>query len=212
MGRVITTFLQGLIVVVPVLFTAYVLYASVRWLDATIASVFASRVSTFPGMGIVAGCVIVYFVGLLTRLYLFRNLVTGAESLIERLPLVKTLYSSVRDLLQFFSPSDSKPRGTPVRIRLTDDAHTLGIATDQESMGRVGVYVPLSYQLGGHLVYVPRELLSPLDLDVESTMKLIMTAGLSANPEQSELARIPPAEPFFPAPPERSSQLPSEAE
>ena len=107
-------------------------------------------------MGLAVGIAIVYGVGLLTRLYLFRNFVSSGEKLIARLPLVKTLYSSVRDLLQFFGPSDSKPRGTPVRVKVSEDAHVLGIATVQADGGRVGVYLPLSYQIGG-LVYLPAE-------------------------------------------------------
>ncbi|MEC8022363.1 MAG: DUF502 domain-containing protein [Myxococcota bacterium] len=190
--RIFATFLQGLIVVIPVVFTSYVLYASMHWLDKSISDLFSDKTSTFPGMGIVVGCTLVYFIGLATRLYLFRNLVSGTESMIERLPLVKTLYSSVRDLLQFFNPSDSKPRGTPVRVRLSEDAHMLGIATNKTEGERVGVYFPLSYQIGGYLVYLPAERLKPLDLDVESTMKLIMTAGLSANSLESQIARIAP--------------------
>lgn len=68
----------------------------------------------------------------------------------------------------------------------------LGIATNKTEGERVGVYFPLSYQIGGYLVYLPAERLKPLDLDVESTMKLIMTAGLSANSLESQIARIAP--------------------
>jgi uncharacterized membrane protein len=192
MRRIFATFIQGLAVVVPVVFTFYVLYAAVRWLDVSIVSLISNEVSTFPGMGLAVGILIIYVVGLLTRLYLFRNLVSRAEKMIERLPLVKTLYSSVRDLLQFFSQSDSTPKGTPVRVRLTEDSHVLGIATVPSDGDRIGVYLPLSYQIGGYFVYLPPSRVSPLDLDVESTLKLIMTGGLSANVEESALARLAP--------------------
>jgi len=152
-------------------------------------------------MGLVVGTIIVYGVGLLTRLYLFRNFVSATEKLIDRLPLVKTLYSSIRDLLQFFNPSDNKPSGTPVRVRLTDDSHVIGVATVVADGGRIGVYLPLSYQIGGYLVYISPDRVRPLDLDVESTLKLIMTGGLSANLEESALARIAPeASPSMPTP------------
>ena len=86
----------------------------------------------------------------------------------------------------------STPKGTPVRVRLTEDSHVLGIATVPSDGDRIGVYLPLSYQIGGYLVYLPPSRVSPLDLDVESTLKLIMTGGLSANVEESALARLAP--------------------
>jgi len=191
--RVIITWLEGLAVCVPVLFTIWVLVTSVTWLDDVMFEWLGESVPAFWGLGAMIAMALIYVVGLATRLYLFQKLLGIAEGMIGRLPLVKTLYGSVRDLLQFFGKGSGKPTGSAVRIDLDDQTHMLGITTTEDSDSeRVGVYLPLSYQIGGFLVYFPRERLTPLDMDVESALKLVLTGGMgtssgSDEPEQ-ELA------------------------
>ncbi|MFT5432461.1 MAG: putative membrane protein [Myxococcota bacterium] len=192
MRRHFGTFLQGLAVVVPVVFTIYVFYASVAWLDHAMFRLLGDSVRQIPGLGAVLALALVYIVGLLTRVYLFQRFVRFAENLIGRVPLLKTLYGSVRDLFQFFGKGDSKPNGYAVKVQVNEDSHIIGIVTkDDPEEALVGVYLPLSYQIGGYLVYMPRERISRLPIDVETALKLVLTGGMGATTTGSVMAPLP---------------------
>ena len=172
--------LQGMAVIVPVGVTIWIVWAVVAFVDHVMVALFGDPVFWVPGLGLVLALGIIYLVGLLTRWYLFRSAVDLAETIIGRVPLVKTLYGSVRDMLKFFGRgAGQQPTGRTVRVELAEQAHMLGITTTEDAGGdRVGVYLPLSYQIGGFLVYIERSRLRTLDMDVETALKLIMTGGL----------------------------------
>ncbi|MDP6107780.1 MAG: DUF502 domain-containing protein, partial [Candidatus Brocadiia bacterium] len=104
--------------------------------------------------------------------------------------LVKSLYSSVRDLLQFLSGTDTESKGVPARIRLMGDkVHLLGLITQKHpetvmgegERGRVAVYLPMSYQIGGFTLFIDPEDVEELEgMSVEDVLKLSMTAGVGS--------------------------------
>jgi uncharacterized membrane protein len=121
---------------------------------------------------------------------------------VEQIPLVKTLYSGIKDLLQFLSGADSKSRGIPARLKLLDGKINMLVLITQKQpetylgeagRGRVAVYVPMSYQLGGYTLYVNSEDVEELkDMRVEDLVRLSMTAGVSKSPRQEP--QQPPAQ------------------
>ena len=106
------------------------------------------------------------------------------------MPLVKSLYSAVKDLMQFVGTGDKASLGRAARLTFLDGkVHMLGIITqrhpeeqvDERERGRVAVYLPMSLQIGGFTVYVPEESVEEIEgMSVESVMKLTMTASLAA--------------------------------
>jgi uncharacterized membrane protein len=194
MKRQFGILLQGMAVIVPVIFTAWVLWATVTWLDGNMRQALGTipYLETFPGLGIIVALGSIYVVGLLTRVWLFRRLVRLAEKWIERVPLVKTLYGSVRDMLKFFDGSN-RPKGEAVKVDMGEMGHMVGISTTPPGEGgeRVGVYLPLSYQLGGFLVYMPKEKLTSAGMGVESALKLILTGGMGDVVESNKLRAEP---------------------
>ena len=184
--------LQGLVVTVPIILTVYVLWVSVAWLDVNVRELLPV-VDGVPGAGILIAAAIIYGVGLLANMYLFQSVLKAAEAMINRVPLVKTLYGSVRDMLAFFGGKD-KPKGEAMRVDLGDYGHMLGITTGAKDneLDRVGVYLPLSYQIGGFLVYLPREKLHTADMSVEDALKLILTGGIGADQQSANVPDKPP--------------------
>lgn len=193
MKRHVGILLQGLAVVVPVVFTAWILYATIALIDRWMVRLIGDPAFWFTGAGTILALAVIYVVGLLTRLYLFQSLLGLAERMIGRVPLVKTLYGSVRDLLQFFEKGTAtRPTGKAVRVDVGPDAHMIGITTTEDQSGeRVGVYFPLSYQIGGYLVYMPTSRLRRLDMDVESALKLVLTGGMGTTTDISTMTDIP---------------------
>ncbi len=187
--RFISTLLQGTAVVVPVGVTIYVCAYAMWWLDGTVRS-FLQRVVDVgvPGIGVVVGLGVIYVIGLLTRSLLFRKVGRLGEALVERIPLVKSLYGALKDMMMFVGGGDPAARGVPARLNLMDGrVHMFGIVTQKQPQeqygraeeGRVAVYLPMSLQIGGFTVYIPEEKIEYLDdMSVETAMRLAMTAGM----------------------------------
>jgi uncharacterized membrane protein len=113
-------------------------------------------------------------IGVLMNAWLFRKVFRWGERLMERIPLVKALYGSVRDLMGFFSGSDKKAIRKAVMVTVGNTL-PVGIGGDDT----VAVYLPMSYQIGGFTTMVPRSAIQPIDMSIEQAMRFAVTAGMS---------------------------------
>jgi len=183
--------LNGLVVVAPLLITAYVVVAALLGLDRLVRrGLGAVWENPSPGIGIVVGVAGIYLIGLLARSWMFRWAVGLGEKMVGKIPLIKSLYSAVRDLFQFLGGPDKKSRGRPAVVKSEDGrVLLLGIITQEsppkfspdDAEDRVAVYLPMSYQIGGYTVFVPRRAVEVIEgLSVEEVMKLTLTAGVGA--------------------------------
>lgn len=187
--KFLSTLLQGVAVVVPVGVTIYVCVYAMWWLDETVRSLLERVVHVeVPVVGFVVGLGTIYVIGLLTRSLLLRKVGRLGEALVERIPLVKSLYGALKDMMMFVGGGDPTSRGVPARLHLMDGkVHMLGIVTQKkpeeqfgrEEKGRVAVYLPMSLQIGGFTVFIPEEKVEYMeDMSVETAMRLAMTAGM----------------------------------
>jgi uncharacterized membrane protein len=185
-------FLKGLAAVLPITVTLYVLY----WLGSTAESLLGRGLKMCipervyrPGMGVVAGLVLVLVIGVLMNAWLFRTLFRWSEKLLERIPLVKTLYGAVRDLMGFFSGTEKKAMRKAVMVAVGNTPlRLIGFITREDFSGlpagvgggdTVAVYLPMSYQIGGFTTMVPRAAVQPIDMSIEESMRFAVTAGMT---------------------------------
>jgi uncharacterized membrane protein len=181
-------FLRGLATILPVALTIYLVY----WLAVTSERFLGGLIHKllpldyyWPGMGLLAGVALTFAAGLLVRAWVIRQLWGWGERLLESIPLVKTVYTGLRDIFSFAS-ADSRQQGLShvVRVSLPGDLKMIGFVTSESPSWRKGeeshvaVYLPLSYQIGGHTLLVPPDKIEPLDLKVEDAMRLVLTAGM----------------------------------
>ena len=196
MKLVIRMFLTGLAAVLPITVTIYVFY----WLGSTAELVLGRGLKMlipdrlyWPGMGVVAGLALVFTIGVLMNAWLFRTFLGWGERLLERIPLVKTLYGAVRDLMGFFSGSDKKTMSKAVMVAVGNTGlRFIGFIT-REDFGdlptgiggddTVAVYLPMSYQMGGFTTMVPRSAVQPIDMSIEQAMRFAVTAGMAGPKE-----------------------------
>lgn len=183
------TLLTGFITLLPVVLTIYLLYwlavssenimgGVLRWLlpDATY----------FPGMGMVAGLLVVFLVGLLMKAILVRQVFALGEQILYRLPLIKTVYRAMRDLFDFFTP---KKEGLGQVVAVTyNGMEMIGFITQTNpqrlpesfrEQDKVLVYLPMSYMIGGFTLFIPREHVRPLNMSMEEAMRFALTAGIT---------------------------------
>lgn len=207
MRVLLRTFVSGLAVALPIIVTIAVLL----WLVGTAESVLGNIFRTFipqatyrAGMGLGVGILVILVIGFLTRAIFFRRLVLWMETQLHRIPGIKTIYGAMRDITNFMAKNDQQERFSKVVIvalpnlpfRLVgfitvEDFSRLPIpvATDE-----IAVYMPMSYQIGGYTMLMPRHCVTPVEMSLEEAMRFVVTAGMSRreDPLLDPLADPPP--------------------
>ena len=187
------TFLKGLVIVLPAVLTAAILY----WFGVTLERVMGSALRTvlpqpyyFNGLGILLGMLAVFLVGVASKNWLTQYLLRAGEAVLDRIPLAKSIYSSARDLMRFVAKaSDPSEMKKVVLVTVSDGIRMIGFVTQDRlndiefdgSAQHVAVYLQMSYQMGGYTVLVPKERVQPLDMDLEEAMRWLLTAGMSSD-------------------------------
>ncbi|MBI2383124.1 MAG: DUF502 domain-containing protein [Gammaproteobacteria bacterium] len=191
MRRIARTFASGLVTILPVLVTIAVLAWLVQSAEAILGAVvrvFIPDEAYLRGMGLFAAFGLIFGIGLVAEGILFQRILDWVESWLNRIPLVKTVYNAVRDLMDLVSKSRSPTFNKVVLAQLpgtefkllgfvtVEDFHKLPLALDA---GTVAVYFPMSYQIGGYTLFLPRSCLTPVDMTLEEGMRFAVTAGMS---------------------------------
>ncbi len=186
-------FLKGLGAALPIALTFYLIFWLGSLLERSLRPAIElalSKEGYIPGMGFLAGLVLIFLFGLMIEAWVVRRTLQMAENFIIRIPLIKTIYGGLRDFMDYFSKmqkSKEMKKVVSVSIGGTQLIGFLTAETDENLPGEsslqglVSVYLPMSYQIGGFTVYVPRDAISPIDLPVEDAMRLVLTAGLSSS-------------------------------
>ena len=179
MKRISQYFLQGLLFLVPLFVTVYVIY----WVFVRIDGILDMPV---PGVGFIVTIAFVTLVGFGASNFLTKNIVGLVDKIFARLPLVKMIYTAIKDLVNAFV-GDKKSFNRPVQVVIDRESNlrVLGFAT-RDSLDSIGiqdsmaVYLPQSYNFAGNLIIVDREQVSPMSADPGEVMKLIVSGGVSS--------------------------------
>ena len=184
-------FLKGLAVVIPAVLTIaitwWLAWGAERLLGRLLKEVLPDG-WYIPGLGLVLAMGLIVVIGMLSQVLIFQRLGKFGERLLNRLPLVKTVYNAAKDFIGYFSP-DSKAMQKVVLVRLPgQDFEMLGFVTresfsslpfEPEGDDPVAVYLPMSYQLGGYTLFLNRECLRAVDMNFEEAMRLVITAAVT---------------------------------
>ena len=183
--------MAGVLVVAPFAVTIWAVCGLGQMLDSLVRDpvLKATGVTLFPGTGMLIVLAAVYLIGLLAEVWVFRWALKALEGLMGRLPGIKTIYESVRDLLKLFG-GDAKKMGQVVLYTPPGSTTTvLGIRTSPAGGGRgvsgrdtATVYLPFSYMFGGITVFAAPESLQEIDMPVETCLKLCATAFVTNTP------------------------------
>lgn len=187
--RIVRLFLKGLATIIPIALTLLIVFwlagLAERGVGAMIQWVLPEDLYV-RGMGLVGGVLIVIAIGLLSQVWLFRKLIDLGEALLDRLPLVKPVFRATKDFVDYFS-GDERKFDQAVLVRHPDfKIAMMGYVTREDfsdlPFGRedeVTVYLPLSYQVAGYMIIVPKAWLEPVDMPFDESLRLILTAGMA---------------------------------
>ena len=195
--RLLQYFFQGLIVLAPIGITIWVVFGLFNFVDDILPNIihfFApgyltkdseGRLNKIPGLGFIVVIVLVLSVGWLSSLFIGVRLVSILDSLLERTPGIKFIYSSVKDFLEAFA-GNKKKFDKPVLVNVdATDVWRIGFITQPNAHEfgmpkHVTVYVPHSYAISGITYIVPRERIRLLDnLSASDAMKYTVSGGVT---------------------------------
>ena len=189
-------FLKGLAVVIPIALTLAILWWMAAGAEQLMGAILKFTLPAgwyVPGMGLVSGLVLIALIGLLSHVLIFQNLFNLGEAIFHRLPLVKTIYTAIKDFIAYLSPEKANEMGKVVLVQLPDQSFQLiGFVTREHftdlsftpaADDPVAVYLPMSYMIGGYTLFLPRDCLTPLDIPFEEGMRLVLTGAVTKQRE-----------------------------
>jgi len=187
-----TSLMAGLLVVIPVGITIFILKFLFNFADGFLGPLIARVVRIFyvnsgyiPGLGVIAGLLVIYLTGVLTANFLGRRLLALSEDLLCRIPLVKLIYSSSKQVTKVFSTNSKDERRAVFVEYPSAGSYAIGFQTTSlESMERehfYSVFVPTAPNpTSGFILYVNANKVFPAPFGVEEAMKIIVSGGVVA--------------------------------
>ena len=179
MKKFINYFLQGLLYIVPITVTLYVVYWTFQRIDGILPF-------QFPGLGLIIIILLITLIGFVGSAIITSPVNSFFQRLLKRAPLLQTIYSSVKDLMSTFV-GKKKGFNTPVLIKLYENStiERIGFITNEDlttlgiKEGKILVYLPHSYAFSGQLFVVERSYITTVDSSSAEIMKLIVSGGVT---------------------------------
>ena len=176
--KVLRYFFSGAVFIIPLAATIYLILVAFGWLDSLLNL-------PYPGIGFLIIISFITTFGYFTSNYAFKTFEEWFDHLVNRIPLVKLIYSSVKDLLDAFV-GDKKKFNKPVLVTINKEnqLHQIGFVT-QSDLSELGlndmvvVYFPHSYAFSGNHFLVLKENVRPLNISGPAAMKFIVSGGVS---------------------------------
>ena len=209
-ARLRNYFLTGLIICAPVAITVWLVRSFIEWADSWVKPYLPSFYNpdiylpvAIPGFGLLVAIVVITLVGFMTANLVGRSIVNFGESLLNRMPLVRTIYKSLKQIFQTVLQDQSSsfkkaglieypsPGLWSLVFIATDAKGEIAAKFNERGMDMVAVFLPPTpLPTAGYLLFVPREKIIPLQMSAEDAAKLLISGGLVA-PDHKPLANAP---------------------
>ena len=194
MNRIINYFLRGILYIVPLSVTIYILYISILFIENLINPVLES-INTIINvqlewlslvLGVIIIFILVLIIGFLGSIIISTPINSLFKKLLKQAPLVETIYTSIKDLMNTFV-GNKKGFSEPVLVKIYENStiERIGFVTNEDvsslniKKGKVLVYLPHSYAISGQLFAVEKKDVTPIDKSSGEIMKLIISGGVT---------------------------------
>ena len=196
--RISDIFLRGLVTLLPIVITFYLIYVGVMILENMLGQFFRNvlKDSYIPGLGLLTTLIIIFIFGLILTHFISKSIWEQIESRLTQVPLIKALYSPLKDLMGLFSSDGQKDLKSVVMVELQEGSHVVGLVTRdhfEDVPGtqdpsfkakfdeKVAVYIPLSYALGGFTILIDKSKIKKINIPVEKALSLAITGWVKSN-------------------------------
>jgi uncharacterized membrane protein len=190
MKTILNYFFRGLLFVLPIFATFYILIVIVNWADDTLNELLFSWLSfDIPGLGILTAFIGIMFLGMAVSWAISKPVFSYFERLISKTPIVKIIYTAFKDFTEAFV-GQKKKFNKPISFTLTEGVERIGFITENDLSllkikDRVAVYCPHSYNFSGNLFLVDPTRIKVLDANPADVMKFAVSAGVTQIEKQN---------------------------
>jgi uncharacterized membrane protein len=184
MKKLLSYFLRGFLVFVPITLTLYIFIWAISGPDILFRKLLRIDI---PGVGIGVTILLIFIFGFLASNWAGKKLIKSIDYIFTKLPVVKLLYNSIKDFVEAFA-GEKKRFDAPVLVTLVPGSgiRMMGFVTRQSldnlNFGLsdyVSVFIPLAYTWGGNLVLVPKDSVKPLEIESSKMMAFIVSGGVT---------------------------------
>lgn len=184
MGKII---IRGFLAIAPIAITIILiawLYRHLEYIFGTPILYFFPEIY-FPGLGIIIAIIILFLLGLILNHWLIQKIYIWFENSLKKIPLLKTIYTSITDLMSFFNAGGKASKSKVVTVTVAG-VKMIGLVTREsfddlpDGIGGeedITVFLPFSYQIGGFTIVVHKSMVNPVDFSVEKGLRFVATGG-----------------------------------
>lgn len=183
-------FFRGLFTALPIGLTVYLIYAFWTWSDQFFEAWIRPIVGEayFSGMGLIIGLAAIVVLGYLISHRLILQLISMVEFPFANIPVVKSIYLSLKNFADYFNPADEESAQQAVILKSPNhELEVVGLITQQDVASlkgfgnddRVAVFLPMGYNVGGYTVFVPRSWVRSIEMSAEEVMRNSLFAWMS---------------------------------
>lgn len=197
MNKIQKIFISGLISFLPLAVTIYIVYAGVTIVENLLGNFLRNVLPEnfyIPGFGFLTTLILIFLLGLLLNNFVTAGLLHKLQEKLTEIPLIKVVYSPLRDLMNLFSKNGVNTMQKVVLVQFDGGKEVLGLVTREHFLDvdpnlrinpeKIAVFVPMSYGLGGYTILVHKNQVTPLDIPVEKAMSLALTAWIKTGTTQ----------------------------
>ncbi|MFC3645020.1 DUF502 domain-containing protein [Aquibium oceanicum] len=198
MTRIRNYFLTGFVVTAPLAITAYIAWSFIGWVDSWVKPYIPARYNpdnylpfAVPGFGLIVAVVLITLIGFLTANFIGRTIVSYGEYLLDRMPLVRSIYRALKQIFETVLSNKSEVfkkvglieyprRGAWAIVFISSERQSeVNSRIEAHAEDSIAVFLPSTPNpTTGFLMYVPRSELIELSMTVEEAAKLVISAGL----------------------------------
>ncbi|MDP4267621.1 MAG: DUF502 domain-containing protein [Bacteroidota bacterium] len=179
-------FIQGLLYMAPAAVTIWVVYKVFVSIDTLLPF-------KIPGLGIIVIVTVISVLGYVGSTFIANPIFALIEGIIEKAPVINTIYTSVKDIVKAFVGKNKKfNEPVLVKINMESELQKLGFITqhDLKTLGigeeMIAVYLPHSYAFSGNLFITPKKNITPIEASAADVMRFIVSGGVINIGEKTE--------------------------
>ena len=189
MKSILKSFINGILTIVPIILVIYVIYKTFIFLDGLLGNTLKPYLKEdyIPGIGLLSTIILITLLGWLSTKYITGKIIKIIDHLLEKIPVVKTIYSVIKDTIQsFLGEKKSFSKVALVTIPGTE-MRSIGFITSEQLedfysplKDHIAVYIPQTFQVAGFTFLIPKDQVEIINVKPEDAMKFILSGGMTS--------------------------------
>ncbi|MED3625476.1 DUF502 domain-containing protein [Neobacillus thermocopriae] len=189
MKSILKSFINGILTIVPIILVIYVIYKTFIFLDGLLGNTLKPYLKEdyIPGIGLLSTIILITLLGWLSTKYITGKIIKIIDRLLEKIPVVKTIYSVIKDTIQsFLGDKKSFSKVALVTIPGTE-MRSIGFITSEQLedlysplKDHIAVYIPQTFQVAGFTFLIPKDQVEIINVKPEDAMKFILSGGMTS--------------------------------